>query len=136
MIFCTNAIVRVWPNAREGGPVKFARDDGRACLATPESRRPRAETAQGACGVTVRHFAGVLSNMAEITGDDDRETGRPQFGTRNLPHDGNVFQHNAWYVAVPCAYAAACDVRSVVRSCACPTRSKRTSKKSKENASY
>ncbi|EGI65734.1 PREDICTED: methyltransferase-like protein 2 [Acromyrmex echinatior] len=41
-----------------------------------------------------------LSNMAGVTtiadNNDDPETRRPQFGTRNLPHDGNIFQHNAW----------------------------------------
>ncbi|CAL1688773.1 unnamed protein product [Lasius platythorax] len=31
-----------------------------------------------------------------LNSDDDRETGRPRFGTRNLPLDGDVFQHNAW----------------------------------------
>lgn len=43
-----------------------------------------------------------IRNMAEgttlLNSDDDRETGRPRFGTRNLSLDGDVFQHNAWYV--------------------------------------
>ncbi|XP_011339226.1 methyltransferase-like protein 2-A isoform X2 [Ooceraea biroi] len=35
--------------------------------------------------------------MAErTTSDDDREMERPQFGTRNLPSHGDVFQHNTW----------------------------------------
>ncbi|XP_050457406.1 tRNA N(3)-methylcytidine methyltransferase METTL2 [Cataglyphis hispanica] len=36
--------------------------------------------------------------MAEgsLSNSDNHETGRPRFGTRNLPLDGDVFQHNAW----------------------------------------
>ncbi|KAL6427006.1 hypothetical protein ACFW04_009301 [Cataglyphis niger] len=36
--------------------------------------------------------------MAEgsLSNSDNYETGRPHFGTRNLPLDGDVFQHNAW----------------------------------------